>query len=1266
MNFGVRGIVPFEGVGFTNALFPVIMDPAMDPAMDPVMDPYQHPCYQYPYYPGYPYYPAMATPPPFQPVVQPPPPADDLHVHFSDELMDYHELDDEVASLTSGQLGQSSPSYSPDPLHLEDAQVAPDPLFKPFQVVDPSINTVKLPNSLIAVAEKAAGSVPSPAFKASVNAAYPPPVHAFLGRLLFDEDMKKLLPPVLNQREKVLDDGLEACRAIAVNCLGVLRAIAQQPENVASHLDPLLQTLCGVVATSHSSRRVARIMTLPNLTVPDCVKFLETHAPEPGTMLGEQSAKELQSFIAAKVEAVKFVAVPPKPYRSATSPYPKPSLTYKKPVPTGKAPRPALRRAKSPFPTNPPSGSARGGGAAASTRYVRSSCLGGYFRGQVGFGHCFSRSRYPSARAPSSGPRNLPLFKAAGLPGRPYSEGFPSQGLYPAGHSLHRPVYFPLLSGGQGFGGTPVYPRPVLAEQEHSGPPLQTRILGQCPESVRAGRLDGQIRPAGCILQCQDQVSGPQAPQILVGGVLMEFLVMPNGLKCAPYVFTMVLKPIVGYLRSLGLRLIIYLDDLWVTSKDQALLQEQMHLAVATFQRLGFQINRKKSVLIPGQELEFLGFIIHSPSLTYRLRQEKLDQILSLCRDLYQQVANACQTEALLLNVLPPTRGSQEGIKVVVRQPLTPSTWEDPRAGVRPGTLLRCLSDRLGCRMRWRGNSREMGPSPTGSRYQSPRVPGSHQGLGLLHHPSQGCQSQGESGQRDCKVVCQEDGRHQIMELGGIGPRFLGISLEQGPPDRGRVHLDKRESGSGPVLQGDHGPPVGLVVERAGVQESSSKVGTTEYRSVRFSWEQESTQVSVLVERRISSGSGCVQSQLGQGGPPLRLPQLQCNSQGARLSAEVPGNSADPDCTSMENETLVSNDSGTPSGCSSSSESEPGGDSGSEPGTPPPESVREAPTCGMEAFLQTCRSEGFSEPACQLMASRWAPGTQRTYNSAWKVWLGWCAGRDCCPLSPSVIQLVEFLVDQQAGGAQYRYLGVLRSTVSMLADPIEGVRLGEHPRVNQLFKGFYRKNPPRSRYSSTWSIDTILDFYRRVDIPNAELSLKEHTIKLALLLGIYLLARAADLNVLLAENYAERDHKIEILLATTMKQQRSGTLKPISIYVQEDVNTCPVATFLSYVHRTREFRERRDGGARKLLFLSLDSRHVNVKSSTISKWILFGLEKVGVDISTYKAHSLRGAAASTFRAHGMSLARILKRGRWSTMSVFKKHYLRDLDLELED
>ena len=118
------------------------------------MDPYQ----QYPFYqqyPYYPYYPALDPLPPalapgvpcapFPPAVQPPPPAEELHhVNFDDEAMDHHdeavELDDEVAELTSGQLGQSSPSYSPDQFDLEEAQVAPDaPLFTPFQVVDPSI-----------------------------------------------------------------------------------------------------------------------------------------------------------------------------------------------------------------------------------------------------------------------------------------------------------------------------------------------------------------------------------------------------------------------------------------------------------------------------------------------------------------------------------------------------------------------------------------------------------------------------------------------------------------------------------------------------------------------------------------------------------------------------------------------------------------------------------------------------------------------------------------------------------------------------------------------------------------------------------------------------------------------------------------------------------------------------------------------------------------------------------------------------------------------
>ena len=101
-----------------------------------------------------------------------------------------------------------------------------------------------------------------------------------------------------------------------------------------------------------------------------------------------------------------------------------------------------------------------------------------------------------------------------------------------------------------------------------------------------------------------------------------------------------------------------------------------------------------------------------------------------------------------------------------------------------------------------------------------------------------------------------------------------------------------------------------------------------------------------------------------------------------------------------------------------------------------------------------------------------------------------------------------------------------------------------------------------------------------------------------------------------------------------------------------------MAAFLTYIHATREFRQSRDGKSRNLLFLSMDKRHCNVQNQTISRWILTGQDKAGVDVSTFKAHSIRGATASTLRQRGVSLSRIQKRGVWKCRSVLKSHYLR--------
>ena len=85
------------------------------------------------------------------------------------------------------------------------------------------------------------------------------------------------------------------------------------------------------------------------------------------------------------------------------------------------------------------------------------------------------------------------------------------------------------------------------------------------------------------------------------------FTVLPFGLSSAAHIFTKVLRPLVLHWRSQGYNLIMYLDDGWacdsesVCSKISAEIQSDLYKA-------GFLVNQEKSIWIPVQRLEWLGF----------------------------------------------------------------------------------------------------------------------------------------------------------------------------------------------------------------------------------------------------------------------------------------------------------------------------------------------------------------------------------------------------------------------------------------------------------------------------------------------------------------------------------------------------------------------------------------------------------------------------------------------------------------------------------
>lgn len=51
----------------------------------------------------------------------------------------------------------------------------------------------------------------------------------------------------------------------------------------------------------------------------------------------------------------------------------------------------------------------------------------------------------------------------------------------------------------------------------------------------------------------------------------------------------------------------------------------------------------------------------------------------------------------------------------------------------------------------------------------------------------------------------------------------------------------------------------------------------------------------------------------------------------------------------------------------------------------------------------------------------------------------------------------------------------------------------------------------------------------------------------------------------------------------------------------------------------------------------------------------------GLDISTFKAHSIRGASASAALRSGVSLSNILNTGDWSSSKNFRRFYFRDIE-----
>ena len=115
--------------------------------------------------------------------------------------------------------------------------------------------------------------------------------------------------------------------------------------------------------------------------------------------------------------------------------------------------------------------------------------------------------------------------------------------------------------------------------------------------------------------------------RFMVDQVRYQFTCLQFGLSCAPWAFTKVLKPVSAFLRSVGVRLIIYIDDILVIGKTPDEVRNHVEALIALLEGLGFIVNMEKSVLTPFQQIELLGLLLNTPSMSLTLPGHKIRTI---------------------------------------------------------------------------------------------------------------------------------------------------------------------------------------------------------------------------------------------------------------------------------------------------------------------------------------------------------------------------------------------------------------------------------------------------------------------------------------------------------------------------------------------------------------------------------------------------------------------------------------------------------------
>ena len=601
---------------------------------------------------------------------------------------------------------------------------------------------------------------------------------------------------------------------------------------------------------------------------------------------------------------------------------------------------------------------------------------------------------------------------------------------------------------------------------------------------------------------------------------------------------------------------------------------------------------------------------------------------------------------------------SQIRTKMVDRKFNSLQRKEDPSKGTRIYNPDGCIQNRMGSILQRDSHGRNLVSVGKVSPYKCTGAISNQVSHTIIHKGPQRDSNTSSNRQQMCIVVPVKNGGHPKHADAEVKQVYLGLSAVQSDHNYSRVSA-KQTQCKGRLGVKECKQFLGMEARQKDFSSCDKTFRKTQGGSICLQTLSPNRSVHGLETRSKELSHRCNATTVGRA---IRVcfPTLQPNKSNNKESSIGESREVNLNNTVVANTTMVRTTFESLNSKTSTAPSKAQHSQKSSRIESPSRKTGIAKTSGLENFRNSLQMEGISNRAATLISQARREGSLANYESSFQKWTSWCHRDKVDPFQAPLNKILDFLADLFDKGYQYRTINSHRSAISAYHAHIEGKPVGQNPKVCALLAGIFNQRPPQPRYTFIWDVEILIKFIKDEMAIDSKLSDGDLTLKLTALLALTAAQRVTAIQHLNINFMARSSSQVTFYFNKLHKSWRRGKAPPEVTYqgYPNDKSLCIVSTLGEYLDRTRNWRNSdcHDGQ----LLLSTLTPHNPVKSSTISNWLKRVMGKAGIDTTTFKAHSTRGASTSKAELNGASMEDILKRGSWSSQSTWQKFYKKNI------